>query len=187
MKRSAFYHHFNMDEFIPLFIKNFLSVDRFPSTSELDEETRGLKEGPDLIERLRSLLVRDFEIIRDVPANGMLMLLMGGTPNKHTTVALRRLYHSFDDNLVPLLNEVMDGWNREPVPPLSTLDIAVMFNTIAEGMTLRARFDPERARPELYVTSIMCLIATLTRERGEQITVDDRVAIIDSFTDDSDS
>jgi len=175
----------SIGDYVAQLLRYLTRPDRFPSIGELHEGLLALKETDQLLEGIRAFLEFDLETVCNTPANGMLLLLMSGKPGYTTSAGLRALYHSVDKNLSPVLEEVMMAWNREPTPPFTSIDLAVLFNAVIDGWMLRARFDPDRASPKLYCQAVLCLLPMVTRQRGESITVEERLAVFNSYSKDS--
>jgi hypothetical protein len=171
---------YSKERYLGDLLRYTLSTERFWSVDGLQDLFGTLQETDELVAATKQFLREDFRLVRDDPASGMLLLLLGGKPDRSAQAGLRRLYHEFDAWLVPLLDEVFAVWHREPVPPLTTEDVAIIFNSIVDGMTIRARID-DRVQPELYATTILCLVPMLTRECESTDRLDDRFALLDEF------
>jgi hypothetical protein len=106
----------------------------------------------------------------------MLLLLLAGQPIPETQSALRDLYHNFDRTLVADLEPVLAAWGREPLPPLQVGDLAIIFNVLVDGISLRARFDRDAATADRYAAAVLALLCGLTREIGSAMTFEESVS-----------
>lgn len=179
---QTFHEQFHtLENFMNELIDYIFQANREPLTYDINEVLLAIKDAEQLLDAARAFLEMDFNTVRDLSDNGVIFTLMGGNPVGRIGSGLRQMHHTLDDDLAPILDEVLAAWNREPIPPMTSTDLAVIFNSFADGMAMRLRFDPEKVQASLYVNAVLCWIPALTRKKGESITIDDRIAEIDSY------
>ena len=88
-------------------------------------------------------------------------------------------YREVDGLTAELYGRVLEAHDREPRPPFTMRQIAVLLQGLVEGLGLRQKVDPEaleiseRERRSLYSTGVLALLAVLTRKRGTRGDLED--------------
>jgi AcrR family transcriptional regulator len=180
-RQALQYHWRDFDRYVEDLMPYVLHQEQFRSVAVIPDALRELANSTDVLADLRAFLRADFEVVRDDEAFGMQLMIMGGSPDREVRTGLKHLYRQFDAKLIPAIEDLLDRWQREPVFPYTVQSLAVMFNGLIEGLAMRSRFDPERATPDLYLNTAMCLIVMTTQTRGAQVQIANRLAEIDTW------
>jgi hypothetical protein len=157
-------------------------LERFRSVAVLPEMIRKLADSPDLLEDVKKLLQEDFKVVRDDEGFAVQLLLMGGRPKPSLRTALTSLYVEFDKALVEPLDYLFERLGRTVVDPFGTRHLAVLLNALVEGMTMRARVDPDHAEYKVYEAAVLCILVTWTCPIDAPVSMQERVADLATWT-----
>jgi AcrR family transcriptional regulator len=102
-------------------------------------------------------------VVRDQPLSDDSDVLAG--------TVLGDAYRSLTETLQPAYDRVLDALRREPLPPFTSTDLAVVLTALADGLQMRGAVDCDGIRDGLYVDIVTAIVISITRpltERAER-------------------
>jgi AcrR family transcriptional regulator len=135
----------------------------------------------ELVEALRRLLRANLEGFTADPDLRFEMSLIAKADDAVVGDAIRRAYGEIDELLTASYSLVLDRWQREPRPPLTLTDVAVIADALLVGLVQRRWVDPDRAPTRLYEDAVLALLPQLTRPIGDTRTLEDLHDDIERF------
>ncbi|MGZ4201204.1 MAG: TetR/AcrR family transcriptional regulator [Thermoleophilaceae bacterium] len=177
---GAFYVHWTDTDAFQLELGEHLLSDAM-TQEDFQTLNRVADEGLDrpLIEALSRLAFADLDELvknRAWDANELLNVTWGRSRLREAGV---RGYREVDRATAELYGRLLEAHGREPRPPFTMLQIAVLLQGLVEGLGLRQKIDPEaleiswRERKSLYAVGVVALLSVLTRRRGTRAELDD--------------
>jgi AcrR family transcriptional regulator len=119
--------------------------------------------GSDVVSQLLAACDREFAIILEDPALRVRMAFLSQMDDPDVAAQLRARYRDAEALKVTNYTAVIDGWGREPRPPLDQERLQAVFAMLGDAMVARHVIDPEVMPAELYGQVVLAMLMMLTR------------------------
>ncbi len=119
--------------------------------------------GADVVTQLLAACDREFAIICADPALRVRMAFLSQMDDPRVAEQLRARYRAYEEIKVAGYTRVIEGWGREPRPPLDHEIIQSVFQMLGDGMAARHLIDPEAMPEQAYGLVVLSLVMMLTR------------------------
>jgi len=119
--------------------------------------------GADVVAQLLAACDREFAIIRADPALRVRLAFLSQMDDPRVAEQLRARYRSYEEIKVAGYSRVIEGWGREPRPPLDHEIMQSVFQMLGDGMAARNLIDPEAMPEQAYGFVVLALVMMLTR------------------------
>jgi AcrR family transcriptional regulator len=93
---------------------------------------------------------------------------LGDDSDVRAGTVLGDAYRSLTETLEPAYDHVLDALRREPLPPFTTADLAVVLTALADGLQMRGAVDCDGIRDGLYVDIVTAIVISITRPLTER-------------------
>lgn len=162
-------------------LKRAIDPNRFHVMEQVPELLAKVVDNDYSAAALRLMLVADLDAVAEDEPFGSQLLLMSGKPDVRRRSAVLRMYAVFDQKLQPVLEEALRFWGRKVPEPFNIEQLALLINSIVEGIAMRQRTDRHANLGELYSGTILALLLEMTCPLDDDDSVFDRAEVISSW------
>lgn len=165
------------------FVHHFSTTERFYAAMAADARERLLERSGDLFTELDQLFddrnaIEAIDIGVRVSLDGdadldvlrrAIVAMTVAEGDGRTGPLLKQYFQAVDDNIVPRIRTALGDLDREPLPPFTASDLAVILSALNQGLSLRRRATANAVDPGLASSAFIAVAVGLTRHRAEEI------------------
>lgn len=119
--------------------------------------------GSDVVSQLLAACDLEFALLLDDPALRVRLGFLSQMDDPDLAEHLRARYRDAEALKIANYTAVIDGWGREPRPPLDHAKLQAVFAMLGDAMVARHVIDPEGMPAELYGQVVLAMLMMLTR------------------------
>jgi AcrR family transcriptional regulator len=119
--------------------------------------------GADVVTQLLAACTREFDGLRADPALRVRLAFLSQADDPRVAEQLRNHYREIEMLKDTRYSMVMEGWGREPRPPLDAATMQAVFEMLGDALAARNLIDPEGMPEEVYGMVVLATMMMLTR------------------------
>lgn len=159
VSRTSYYAHWSAPEAFWLDLVEHVCAHTLDPVQARDRRPAGDLD----LSTARTLTRQAFQQRAGSANRRLLMLLWSKSNDRAVGEALRRGYADVTESLAEPVAAMFEAWRREARPPFTNADIVTLVIAIADGLFVRAGFDPHAAPVSLFEDALLAVVAALTR------------------------